>query len=117
MKWYGLIDFLPYWALFVLTALVLGLSYEGGFRVGRRRGRRQGHEPEVVVRTMVASMTGLMTFMLAFMFWIAASHFDGVRQAKLNEANAIGTVYLRADLLPEPQRTEIRNLLRKYVDI
>jgi hypothetical protein len=66
---------------------------------------------------MVAAMTGLMTFMLAFTFWIAETHFDAVRQAKINEANAIRTVYLRADLLPEPQRTEVRNLLREYVDI
>src|SRR5262249_48624853 len=62
-------------------------------------------------------MLGLVTFILAFMFWIAVSHFDSVRQALLNEANAIRTAYLRADLLPEPHRTEIRDLLREYVDV
>jgi hypothetical protein len=117
MKFYGLIDYLPFWGLFAFTVVVLSLSYEGGYRLGRRRGRRQGHEPEVVIRTMVASMTGLMTFMLAFTFWIAATHFDAVRQAQTTEATAIGTVYLRADLLPDPYRAEIRNLLREYVDI
>jgi hypothetical protein len=35
----------------------------------------------------------------------------------LNEANAIGTTYLRAALLPEPHRTEIRNILREYTDV
>ena len=62
-------------------------------------------------------MLGLLTFILAFTFWLAATHFDAARQAFLNEANAIRTAYLRADLLPEPQRTEIRNLLREYVDV
>ena len=62
-------------------------------------------------------MLGLEAFMLAFTFGAAASHFDARRQAVLDEANAIRTAYLRADLLPEPQRTEIRNLLREYVDV
>jgi hypothetical protein len=66
---------------------------------------------------MVGSMLALVTFILAFMFWIAATHFDAARQAKLNEANAIRTAYLRADMLPEPHRTEIRDLLREYVDV
>jgi hypothetical protein len=66
---------------------------------------------------MVGIMLGLLTFILAFTFWLAATHFDAARQALLNEANAIRTAYLRADLLPEPQRTEIRNLLREYVDV
>jgi hypothetical protein len=35
----------------------------------------------------------------------------------LSEANAIGTTYLRAAMLPEPMRTETRNLLREYVDV
>jgi hypothetical protein len=35
----------------------------------------------------------------------------------LEEANAIGTTYLRSRLLPEPQRTETARLLREYVDV
>jgi hypothetical protein len=66
---------------------------------------------------MVGSMLGLAPFILAFTFWIAATHFDAARQAKLNEANGIRAAYLRADLLPEPQRAEIGDLLREYVDV
>jgi len=117
MQLYGLFDYLPFWAIFLITVAVAWLSFEGGFRIGRRRSMRRDHEEEVVVRSEVAAMLGLVTFILALMFWIAASHFDYVRQARLNEANAIRTVYLRADLLPEPHRTEIRNLLREYVDV
>jgi hypothetical protein len=39
------------------------------------------------------------------------------KQLLLEEVNAIGTAYLRADFLPDPQRDETRKLLRKYVDI
>jgi hypothetical protein len=117
MRLYDLLTDFPILALFVATLIIVLLSYEGGFRAGRWRSRRQEREQEVVVRSMVGTMLGLMTFILAFTFWLAATHFDAARQALLNEANAIRTAYLRADLLPEPQRTEIRNLLREYVDV
>src|SRR5215468_4745125 len=113
----GLVDDFPILTLFVFTLLVVLLSYEGGFRAGRWRNRRSKREQEVVVRSMVGTMLGLLTFILAFTFWLAATHFDAARQALLNEANAIRTAYLRADLLPEPHRTEVRNLLREYVDV
>ena len=55
--------------------------------------------------------------MLAFTFSMAASRFEARRQVVLEEANAIGTTYLRARLLPEPQRGEVAKLLREYVDV
>jgi hypothetical protein len=112
-----LLDAFPLWALFVATFVIALLSFEGGFWVGRRRARRSEHEQEMVVRGLVAGMVGLEAFMLAFTFGAAASHFDARRQTLLDEANAIRTAYLRADLLPEPQRAEIRDLLHKYVDV
>ncbi len=66
---------------------------------------------------MVASILGLLAFLLAFTFGMAGSRFDTRRETVLQEANAIGTTYLRARLLPEPQRTEIARLLREYVDV
>jgi hypothetical protein len=117
MRLYGLFDDLPLWALLVITAMIASLSFESGFRIGRWRSRRHDHEQEVVVRSEVGAMLGLVTFILAVTFWIATAHFDAARQSLLNQANAIKTAYLRADLLPEPHRTEIRNFLREYVDI
>jgi len=113
----SLFDHLPFLFIFVATVALALLSFEGGFRVGRWRSRRQAHEQEVVVRVEVGVMLGLVSFILAITLWIATTHFDAVRQAKLNEANAIRTTYLRADLLPEPHRSEVRNLLREYVDV
>src|SRR5262249_61183819 len=117
MGLYDLLGDFPILTLFVATLIIVLLSYEGGFRAGRWRSRRPKREQEVVVRSMVGTMLGLLTFILAFTFWLAATHFDAARQALLNEANAIRTAYLRADLLPEPQRTDVRHLLREYVDV
>jgi hypothetical protein len=117
MQLYGLFDRLPFVLIFGVTLALAALSFEGGFRVGRWRSRQRDHEEEVAVRVEVGVLLGLVSFILAVTFWIATTHFDAVRQAKLNEANAIRTTYLRADLLPEPYRSEARNLLREYVDV
>jgi hypothetical protein len=66
---------------------------------------------------MVASILGLLALVLGFTFSIAASRFEARRQSILEEANAVGTTYLRARLLPNPQRGEIEKLLRDYVDM
>src|SRR4029077_19796645 len=72
-------------------------------------------EKEAPVGAMVGSVLGLLAFMLAFTFGMAASRFDTRKQLVLDEANAIGTTYLRTAMLPE-RRDEIRALLRSYVD-
>src|SRR5215471_16984227 len=109
----SLFDRFPVLATFLASVLVAFLALEIGFRYGRR----QQLSSEVLVRTMVRSMVGLVTFTFAITFWIVATHYDDARQANLNDVNAIRAAYLSADLLPEPQRTEIRNLLREYVDV
>jgi hypothetical protein len=66
---------------------------------------------------MVAATLALLAFILAFTFGMAGSWFDTRRRLVVDEANAIGTTYLRAAFLPEPQRSGIRDLLREYVDV
>jgi len=111
------LDSISLWALFGITFVLILLAVETGFRVGRWRQRRAEHERETPVGAIVAAILGLLAFLLAFTFGMAASRFETRRELVLDEANAIGTAYLRAALVPEPQRTEIRTLLRDYVDI
>jgi hypothetical protein len=112
-----LFDYLPLWGLFFATVLVILLSVEGGFRLGRYRRRRNEHEQHAPVGSIVGATLGLLALMLAFTFGRAISHYDARRHLVLDEANAIGATYLRAELLPKPQRTEIRKLLREYVTV
>jgi hypothetical protein len=112
----SLLDYLPLWGLFAVTLAIVLLSFEGGFRVGFWKSRWAKQEQDEVARTMAVAMLGLLSLMLAFTFGMAVSRFDVRRQALIDEINAIRTTYMRADLLPEPYREEIRNLLRGYVD-
>jgi hypothetical protein len=111
-----LLDFFPLWALFLATVAVVIASIEGGYRLGRHRRRGGEPEKEAPVGAIVAATLGLLAFMLAFTFGLAASRFDERRQIVLEESNAIGTAYLRAGLLPQPDSGAIRNLFRVYVD-
>jgi hypothetical protein len=63
---------------------------------------------------MVGATLGLLAFILAFTFGLASSRFDNRRQLLLDEANALGTTYLRAGMLPE-WGEEVRRLLRDYI--
>lgn len=115
------LDYLPLWGVYVATVAVVLLSFEVGFRLERYRLRRSEQEKEKEkeqpVGAMVGATLGLLGFMLAFTFGLAASQYYHRRDLVLAEANAIGTTYLRAEMLTEPHRTEIRNLLREYVDV
>lgn len=113
----GLLDAFPLWTLFPLTIVIAMASVEVGHRIGRYRRLKSPAEKESSDGSMVAATLGLLAFMLAFTFGMAASRFEDRRQVVLSEANAIGTTYLRTAMIPEPMRTESRNLIREYVDV
>ena len=112
-----LLDRLPLWAILPLTVAVTLIAVEAGYRVALYRERHSTEEKESPVSGMVGATLALLAFMLAFTFGLAGSRFEDRRQILLSEANAIGTTYLRAAMLPEPLRSETRNLLREYVDV
>jgi hypothetical protein len=116
MQSYNPLDALPLWGLFTAVLLLVLLCIEGGFRLGRYRRDHAEQEKEAPVGAMVGATLGLLAFFLAFTFGMAAERFDARKQVLLDEANAIGTTYLRAAMLPG-RRDEIRALLRDYVDI
>jgi hypothetical protein len=111
----GFLDALPLWGVFIAILLVVLLSVECGYRMGKYRRDHREREKETPVGTMVGATLGLLALILAFTFGLAAARFDTRRQVLLDEANAIGTTYLRAGMLPD-KREEIRTLLRNYVD-
>jgi hypothetical protein len=59
----------------------------------------------------------LLGLMIGFSFSMAIGRYDQRKVYEEAEANAIGTEYVRADLLPEPQAAHVRDLLRQYTDL
>jgi hypothetical protein len=66
---------------------------------------------------MVAGLLGMLGFVLALSFSMAATQHELRKTNVLEEANAIGTAYLRTDLLDRHRAMEMKRLLREYVDV
>jgi hypothetical protein len=102
--------------LLVVVGFAL-LAYEVGFRVGRLRDPGTSGEPEGAAGLVAGSLLALFAFMLAVTMGMAADRFEARRDLVLQESNAIETTFLRAGFLPEPERDEIRSLLREYIPL
>jgi hypothetical protein len=105
------------WWMFILTVSMVLISIWIGTLLGLHRRNQPGHEEETSLGTIISATLGLLAFMLAFTFGMAADRFQTRKQLLLDEVNVINMTYLRAGLLLEPRRTEIRRLLSEYVDI
>jgi len=89
---------------------------EAGFRMGRYVSQRieGAHEGTATIQAAVFALLGLL---LGFTFANGISHLDQRRQLIIQESNAIGTAYLRLDLLPAGEQQEMRQLFRQYLDV
>lgn len=115
MSFVDVLDHIPLPALFVSIVVFVYLAIALGMRLARI-----SNEPESAgasIGSVVGAMLGLLAFMLAFTFNMTANRFDERKQLIVDEANAIGTLYLRAGVLPGAATGEARELLREYVDL
>jgi hypothetical protein len=111
------LDTIPIPGVFIMFAIASLVVYEIGFRVGRWWQTRTPAEVEGPTGMLVGSLLALMAFMLAITMGMASDRFDTRRGLVLQEANSIGTTWLRAGYLPEPASTQTRDLLREYVPL
>lgn len=95
----------------------MGLGIEAGYRVGLADRSDENESSRAHIRAVQASLLGTLALLLGFTFSLALQRFDSRSQAVVEEANAIGTAYLRADLLPAEIRDEAKKWLRDYVDL
>jgi len=99
-----------------ILALML-LAMEAGSRIGLRAKSNVTPESRSQIETVQTSLLGLLALMLGFTFSIALDRHNNRSLAVVNEANAIGTAFLRTDLLPEPARTEARRTFSEYASL
>jgi len=103
-------------ALFVLVLMgvcaVLGAAAK---RSVARRGEA-GEKEDGQEAYVVSAVLGLLALLMGFTFSLAVDRYETRRALVLEEANAIGTAYLRTQLLEQPHRARISGLLTTYAD-
>jgi hypothetical protein len=99
--------------LFVCSLVVLFLSVQLGVLASKRL-RSSGAEKEDLGTVINASLT-LLALIIGFSFSMAVNRYDQRKNYEEEEANAIGTEYVRADLLPVADGTRIQSLLKQYL--
>ncbi len=112
-----LLDKSPLWVVFAFTAIIVSLAFEGGFQAGLFAKSKEKVELNAPVGAMVGVVLSLSAFILAFTFGVAAERFNDRRVLVIEEANSIGTTFLRSNFLPEQNRKEVQDLLRQYVGV
>ena len=101
--------------VFIETSMVLFATALVGYGVGRIFTERI--RDRSLIGVVQASILGLLALMLGFTFAAASARYDDRRLLAVDEANALGTTFLRAQTLPEPYRTKTSQMIRKYVDL
>lgn len=109
-------------SLLLFGALVLALLYlanEIGFQIGRLRGnRRPPHERDIAgIGTITTGMLGLLAFTLGLTINIAQARFEVRRNLVVQEANAVGTAWLRSKLILLDQGPAITALVEEFANV
>lgn len=107
---------LPTWAVALVVFAIIGTATAIGYGTGRylRHQQESLREPFGVLQGALLGVVGLI---LAFGLTLAVGRYEDRRSNTVVEANAIGTTYLRAQLIAEPQRTPSLQLLRDYTTL
>ena len=106
--------------LFTLCLMIVS-AIAGNYlrRMQRRWSSRNSEESEASIAQegyLLGGVLGLLGLLLAFSFGMVLNRYEQRRELVMLEANAIGTAYLRAQLLDEPHRSRLGNLLLAYTD-
>ena len=98
---------------FVVTIVFLWMSSRVGAALRVRRADMV-EEERGDYGVLLAAMLTLLGLIIGFSFSMAVSRYDQRKNYEEAEANAIGTEFVRADLLPASEVSKVRDLLRKY---
>jgi hypothetical protein len=101
-------------SVFLFVAILVCL--EIGYRIGRHNTKKYAGAAHDGIGVIEAAVFALLGLLLGFSFAGGTSRLDSKRQLVIQEANAIGTAYLRLDELPASEQPEMRRLFREYLD-
>jgi hypothetical protein len=104
--------YMPLWAIGILFFAALLVAREIGYAL------RRSTRPDVDVKDdafAMNSVLGLLALLVGFTFSISLGRYDTRRELVVQEANALGTTWLRAHLLDASDREALQDVLRRYV--
>lgn len=102
-------------AVFVLTLVALWVAAQVGAAFRRRRVEMNPEDHDDFGVILAATLT-LLGLIIGFSFSMSISRYDQRKNYEEAEANAIGTEYVRADLLPAENAEKVRGLLKSYLE-
>jgi hypothetical protein len=101
--------------VFVISLVVLWLSVQvGGFLA--RRTRQLAEDERQDLNLVTSSSLTMLALIIGFSFSMAVTRYDQRKNYEEEEANAIGTEYVRTDLLPAAEAAKVKQLLTQYTD-
>lgn len=100
---------------FVALAAFL-VTIEVGYRIGWRHRSENSEDAKSHITALQTALLGLLALLLGFNFAMASARFDSRKALIQDEVNAIGSAYLRAELLPPEQAQQLIPALRGYLD-
>ena len=100
--------------VFALSLVMLWLSAQTGAYFHRRRRQPEAEHEDLGV--LLAATLTLLGLIIGFSFSMAVTRYDQRKNYEAEEANAIGTEYVRAGLLPAADAAKVRELLRSYLN-
>ena len=104
----------PLWVAGLIFVAVLILTLEFGFQIGLKKREKWKDADSGGGNVVLTSMFALMGLVLAFTYAVGVGHYDARKKAVVIEANTLGTAFLKANLVAEPARTELKTLLLDY---
>lgn len=104
-------------AVFIVVSVVMLAFAEIGYRLGLRLHATNDVARKGLIGGVTGAVLGLLGLLLGFTFAMAVERYDTRRGLIVHEANALGTTYLRASLLPDAHQAPVKDLLRRYVDV
>jgi len=105
---------LSIWLIGIIVLLVLFVALELGYRIGFSRRKLWKGADSSSGQYILTSMFALLGLILAFTYGSGVSRFDATKQAVTLEANAIRIAFYRANLITEPESTELKQALLDY---
>jgi hypothetical protein len=108
---------LPSYAVSIALFLCMLFAMALGGLTGKRMQARVNEDAKAQANAVQGSLLGLLALLLGFTFSLSLGRFDQRSGEVVNEANAIGTAWLRSDLIGDERRDEAKALLQRYVAI